>query len=100
MVVLVVATKILVLLVDRVEVVVTHLVQQYILVDLLVEMHIQEDWMYHLLQMVLDTLEDLDNTFLGNGKEEAAVVVPAVLDSLDLMLDRLDMVLVEVVPVV
>ena len=56
--------------------------------------------MHHPLQMVLDTLEDLDNMFLDNGKEAAAVAVPAVLDSLDLMLDRLDMVLVEVVLVV
>tara|TARA_B100002019_G_C21055969_1_gene491636 strand:- start:487 stop:696 length:210 start_codon:yes stop_codon:yes gene_type:complete len=56
--------------------------------------------MHHPLQMVLDTLEDLDDTFLGNGKQVAAVAVPAVLDRMDLMLDQLDILMVEVVLVV
>tara|TARA_B100000085_G_C18222699_1_gene382459 strand:- start:338 stop:529 length:192 start_codon:yes stop_codon:yes gene_type:complete len=50
--------------------------------------------------MVLDTLEDLDDTFLGNGKQVAEAAVPAVVDRLDLMLDQLDILMVEVVLVV
>jgi hypothetical protein len=50
--------------------------------------------------MVLDKVEELDNTFLDNGKQVAAAVVPAVLDRLDLMLDRFHILMVEVVLVV